>query len=155
MGFLDELKLSAKNVVDFAEKKTDSVVELSKLKYQQVTLGNELDELMNHLGEAVYTMVKANYDNKDLVNSLIAEIDEVKASLQAISEKLAAKKDQILCPACNAANDKNSNYCCKCGNKLEVVKDDVVVEETCDEVIEIIEDAEEVMEEAAEEVTEE
>lgn len=136
MGFLDDLKLSAKNVVDFAEKKTDSVVEISKLKYQQMTLGNELEELMSHLGNAVYSMIKANYDNKDLVNSLIAEIDEVKESLKEVNEKIAAKKDQILCPACGAKNEKDSSYCCKCGNKLTPVNQDVA-EEYSDEVIEM------------------
>ena len=41
----DDLITSAKNLVDIAGKKTDNVVEVSKLKYQYVQMTSELKAL--------------------------------------------------------------------------------------------------------------
>ena len=73
---------------------------------------------MAQLGSAVYSMVKSDYDNKNLVDSLIAEIDTVKANLAEIEDKLAEKRDLILCSQCGAKNEKDSFFCKKCGSKL-------------------------------------
>ena len=92
MGIFEDLMAGAKNVVDYAGKKTDDVVELSKLKYQSSQLSNELRSLYEKLGSAVYSMMKSEYDNKELIDSLASEIEEVKNALQEISEKIAEKK---------------------------------------------------------------
>ena len=62
MGIFEDLMAGAKNVVDYAGKKTDDVVELSKLKYQSSQLSNELRSLYEKLGCAVYSMMKSEYD---------------------------------------------------------------------------------------------
>lgn len=140
MGIFEDLMAGAKNVVDYAGKKTDDVVELSKLKYQSSQLSNELRSLYEKLGCAVYSMMKSEYDNNELIDSLASEIEEVKNALQEVSEKIAEKKEQKLCPACGAKNDKEAFYCMKCGNRLvSVQQDDAPVaeeappEESCSE----------------------
>ena len=82
---LDDLISSAKNLVDIAGKKTDNVVEISKLKYQSVQMSAELKSLYEKLGNAVYTMVKSNFDNKELMDSLIEEIDSLKAKIDDVN----------------------------------------------------------------------
>ncbi len=77
----DDLITSAKNLVDIAGKKTDNVVEVSKLKYQCVQMTSDLRSLYEKLGNAVYTMVKADFDNKELMDSLIEEIDSLKEKI--------------------------------------------------------------------------
>lgn len=124
MGIFEDLMAGAKNVVDYAGKKTDDVVELSKLKYQSSQLSSELRSLYEKLGSAVYSMMKSEYDNKELIDSLASEIEEVKNALQEVSEKIAEKKEQKLCPACGAKNDKEAFYCMKCGNRLVPVQQD-------------------------------
>ncbi|MEG2597682.1 MAG: zinc ribbon domain-containing protein [Oscillospiraceae bacterium] len=118
MGIFEDFMAGAKNVVDFAEKKTDTMVELSKLKYQCGQLNSELRALYEKLGAAVYSMMQSEYDNKELVDSLSEEITEVKESLRAVNEKIAEKRELLLCPACGAKNDKEALYCMKCGNRL-------------------------------------
>ena len=124
MGIFEDLMAGAKNVVDYAGKKTDDVVELSKLKYQSSQLSNELRSLYEKLGCAVYSMMKSEYDNNELIDSLASEIEEVKNALQEVSEKIAEKKEQKLCPACGTKNDKEAFYCMKCGNRLVAVEQD-------------------------------
>lgn len=124
MGIFEDLMAGAKNVVDYAGKKTDDVVELSKLKYQSSQLSNELRSLYEKLGCAVYSMMKSEYDNNELIDSLASEIEEVKNALQEINGKIADKKELKLCPACGAKNDKEAFYCMKCGNRLVTVEQD-------------------------------
>ena len=115
---IDDLIASAKSLADKAGKATDKAVEYSKLKYQSVQLAGELRDLYGKLGNAVYTMVKSDFDNKDLMDSIISEIDHVKETLEQLEGKLAEFRNSVICPACGAVNDKDACYCNKCGNKF-------------------------------------
>ena len=116
---LDDIITSAKNLVDIASKKTDNVVELSKLKYQCVQLTSELKSLYEKLGNAVYTMVKSDFNNKELMDSLIEEIDSLKAKIDELNYQIAERRNIRICPACGSRNDKDACYCNKCGNKFD------------------------------------
>ena len=129
---LDDLIASAKVLADKAGKVTDKAVEFSKLKYQSVVLSSELRNLYEKLGNAVYTMVKSDFDNKDLMDSIISEIDEVKEKLQQIHVQIAEYKNTVICPACGAVNDKDACYCNKCGNKFAEKKEDCCCGDTCE-----------------------
>ncbi len=115
---LDDLITSAKNLVDIAGKKTDNVVEVSKLKYQCVQMTAELKALYEKLGNAVYTMVKSDFNNKELMDSLIEEIDSLKAKIDEVNLQIAERKNIRICPACGSRNEKDASYCSKCGNKF-------------------------------------
>lgn len=116
---LDDLINSAKNLVDIAGKKTDNVVEVSKLKYQCVQMSAELKSLYEKLGNAVYTMVKSDFSNKELMDSLIEEIDSLKERIDQVNQEIAKRKNIRVCPACGSRNEKDACYCNKCGNKLD------------------------------------
>ena len=116
---LDDLINSAKNLVDIAGKKTDNVVEVSKLKYQCVQMSAELKSLYEKLGNAVYTMVKSDFSNKELMDSLIEEIDSLKERIDQVNQEIAKRKNIRVCPACGSRNEKDTCYCNKCGNKLD------------------------------------
>ena len=116
---LDDLINSAKNLVDIAGKKTDNVVEVSKLKYQCVQMSAELKSLYEKLGNAVYTMVKSDFSNKELMDSLIEEIDSLKERIDQVNQEIAKRKNIRVCPACGSRNEKYACYCNKCGNKLD------------------------------------
>ena len=116
---LDDLINSAKNLVDIAGKKTDNVVEVSKLKYQCVQMSAELKSLYEKLGNAVYTMVKSDFSNKELMDSLIEEIDSLKERIDQVNQEIAKRKNIRVCPGCGSRNEKDACYCNKCGNKLD------------------------------------
>ena len=116
---LDDLINSAKNLVDIAGKKTDNVVEVSKLKYQCVQMSAELKSLYEKLGNAVYTMVKSDFSNKELMDSLIEEIDSLKERIDQVNQEIAKRKNIRVCPACGSRNEKDACYCNNCGNKLD------------------------------------
>lgn len=126
---LDDLISSAKNLVDIAGKKTDNVVEISKLKYQSVQMSAELKSLYEKLGNAVYTMVKSDFDNKELMDSLIEEIDSLKAKIDDVNFQIAQRKNIRICPACGSRNEKDACYCSKCGNKFTAPAEEAPAEE--------------------------
>ena len=68
---LDDLISSAKSLADKAGKVTDKAVEYSKLKYQSMQLSSELKGLYEKLGNAVYTMLKSYFENKEMMDSII------------------------------------------------------------------------------------
>lgn len=126
---LDDLISSAKSLVDIAGKKTDNVVEISKLKYQSVQMSAELKSLYEKLGNAVYTMVKSDFDNKELMDSLIEEIDSLKAKIDDVNFQIAQRKNIRICPACGSRNEKDACYCSKCGNKFTAPAEEAPTEE--------------------------
>lgn len=118
MGFLEELLVSAKNVVDKAGKQTDKVVEVSKLKYQSIQLQNELSHLYEQLGVAVYAKMTEEYDNGDLLASLADEITEVRAALKVVEEKISEQRNEQICSVCGAKSSRDAKFCPNCGAKF-------------------------------------
>ncbi|MEG1995905.1 MAG: hypothetical protein RR036_00175 [Oscillospiraceae bacterium] len=109
----------AKNIVDATTQKTGEVVEISKLKMDCVKLHNELRNLYEKLGCAVYHLVKNDYKNDDLVESLTEEIDEQLKQLKLANDKIASFNNVIICPACSTKNSDDCFYCTKCGCRLK------------------------------------
>lgn len=135
MGFLEELLVSAKNVVDKAGKQTDKVVEVSKLKYQSIQLQNELSHLYEQLGVAVYAKMTEEYDNGDLLASLADEITEVRAALKVVEEKISEQRNEQICSVCGAKSSRDAKFCPNCGAKFGKEEPEEPVpaeEEACD-----------------------
>lgn len=118
-GMFDDLVLKAKDLADAASKKTGEIYEISKYKCECIKLNGELKKLYEQLGSSVYSMVKNNYDNEELVHSLTEEIDERLARLKEINAILSERKDFLVCPACNSKNPLDSIYCGRCGSRLK------------------------------------
>lgn len=113
-GFIDK----AKEVCEVAGKKTAEVVEISKIKLDCVSINGEIKRLYEKLGSCIYSMVKANYENQDVIDSIIEEIDDYKAQLEILNEKLGIIKNIITCSACQTKNPQENFYCAKCGSRI-------------------------------------
>ena len=72
---------------------------------------------------AVYSMNKAHYENSELLESLIEEIDEKRAELKKINDKIAVLQKAKECPCCQTKNPQTAFYCQKCGSKLPTPAD--------------------------------
>lgn len=126
---IDDIFDKAKSAVNVAAKKTEEVVEVSRLKFESAKLNNELAGVYEKLGHAVYEAKKGNYENNDLVESLCEDIDTLLADLDRINNDIADKKNQVICPTCGASNVKESIYCSKCGTKVKSEFETTVCEE--------------------------
>jgi len=122
MGFFEDIVASAKSVLGKAEKKTDQVVELSKLKYQSVQLKSEIKALYEKLGQTVYDMSDDGAADQEAISALIEEITELKAALAVVEDKIIEKRDRRTCANCGAQNVKEAVFCMKCGALLTTVE---------------------------------
>jgi len=118
MGFFDELKATAKSLVDKAGKKTDEVANIGKLKYQSIQLENELKGLYQQLGVNCYAKMVEEADNGDLIASIADEIKAILDEINEVNDKLTAAKNEKYCPECGAKSDLKAAYCSVCGAKL-------------------------------------
>lgn len=73
-------------------------------------------------------MVKGGYENRDLIDSLSEEIDEVMERMRELNNKIADMKKQSVCPVCKTKNPQENFYCAKCGSKI---KSEFQAEEPC------------------------
>lgn len=115
----DNIIETAKDVYGVASKKTGELVEISKIKLECVKINGEIKKLYERLGNTVYSMMKANYENQSLVDSLVEEITENLNKLAELNTKLSDIKNINICPACNAKNPEDNYYCAKCGSRLK------------------------------------
>ena len=108
----------AKKAANAAGKKTEELVELSKLKLSAMQVNTDIKALYEKLGGAVYSMQKAHYENPELVDSLVEDIDEKRVELKEIHNKIAVLQKAKECECCHTKNPKEACYCQKCGSKL-------------------------------------
>lgn len=119
MGVWEEIWDKTKDVANAAGKKTGEIVEISKYKIQVAQINGDIRSQYEKLGNAVYNMVKADYENPELVNSIVDEIDDLLDHLKETEDKIAELKKVIKCPCCGYNNPQEASYCSKCGCKLE------------------------------------
>lgn len=113
----------AKKAANVAGKKTEELVEISKLKFSAMQINTDIKALYEKLGNAVYSMKKANYENPELVDGLVEEIDDKRKELKDIHDEIAVLQKAKECPCCQTKNPKDAYYCQKCGSKLPVTEE--------------------------------
>lgn len=118
-SMFDDVLEKARMVADIAGKKTGEAVEISRYKVEALRLSNQVKNLHEQLGSTIYSMTKHDYDNPELVESLVDEIDETLLTLEAVNEKIAELKNIARCDICGAKNGEENYYCCRCGSKIK------------------------------------
>ena len=115
---LDNIISKVKNAADVACKKTDEVMEKSKLMWTRNQITGDIKKTYEKLGNVIYRSIKTDNENVELVEEYIKQIDGLLAQLTQINEKIAELKNQIICKNCGMLNPVESVYCSKCGYKL-------------------------------------
>jgi ribosomal protein L40E len=118
MATFDDVVDKAKDFAETAGKKAERVVEISRLKLQVSQINSDIRRAYEKLGSAVYNMKKANYEDADLISSVVEEIDGLVEDRASTEAKLAALKNQVVCDTCGAKNPQEAVYCVKCGSRL-------------------------------------
>lgn len=111
---IEDIFGKAKQAASAAGKKTEELVEISKLKLSAMQVNTDIKALYEKLGSAVYSMQKAHYENPELVASLVEEIDDKRGDLKKIRDKIAVLQKAKECPCCQTKNPKEAYYCQKC-----------------------------------------
>ena len=116
---MDDVLEKAKEAVDLAAKKTGEVVSISKLKVEAIQVNGEIKKLYEKLGRVVYTAQTSQKPNEDAVHSLCEEIEELYAKRAALEEEIDEIRNKTVCPSCGCKNDKENDFCAKCGKPMK------------------------------------
>ena len=116
----NELVDKAKVGFDAVCKKTEDVVNVSKLKIDKSGLEAKLSKSYEMLGQLCYDAIQNGEDmNGDSFKALIDDITENRESIKELDDRIQGYKSKKLCPKCHSTIDINSVYCSNCGEKVE------------------------------------
>jgi len=150
MGFLDKLKDVANKVGDTVEQGAKNASESVKKAQEKSKLNKEIAEAEKTI-TATYTEIGKKFFEENPYSEAYADfytlINDANAKIAKLKEKLAELEDSVTCKNCGASVAKGSNFCDKCGAKIEVP-----VVETVEP--EIVEEANKTEETISEEPTE-
>lgn len=118
MGVLEDAVLKAKDAADFAGKKTNEFVEVSRIKVNITSLEKRIESEYAQLGKMVYKAAKEQTDCTDYVTEKATAIDAVIEERKNLVDKLNKYRNVKICLSCGAENTQNDIYCSKCGTKL-------------------------------------
>lgn len=114
-------------------KKSEDVVEITRLN---LTIGNEEDKikrLLYEIGSEIYR----GYTNGKFIDGIseisdkqCEEVKQIEDNIKSLRERILQLKGSRTCSACNSVVALDVNYCPNCGEKLEKVKEEEIVEET-------------------------
>ncbi len=144
-NFIDALKKGFSVVASETKKisktvagKTNTFVDVTKLNIALSDTEKKISAIYEKIGKTVYEKYSEGAPITDAFSDLCEEIDEFVAEQESLKSQIAELKNTISCPECAQNNDKNSDFCSKCGAKL--TKDTTEDEDKVIEVTDIEED---------------
>jgi len=112
---LNSLLDKAISVANVAGKKTEEMVEASKLKLQEVSVNADLQDC--------YRSKKSGEDNEQAIEQLVEQADVLLEQLAQLQSKREEIKKMKKCPNCGASCNVDSHFCSRCGMVLHEQSD--------------------------------
>lgn len=138
----DKIKGGAAKTKDAAEKLAKEVAKLTtnaisstKLSYAINEAQNKIEDIYSQIGKAMYE----KYLDGEAISEFADEFDKIDALMQdveSLQNKKAELKNSIRCTECETLNSTDSEFCSKCGAKLQ--ETDTTPDEDDEEIEEII-----------------
>lgn len=124
--FFEKVKSGVGKAVGGAEKyskiavqKTNDVISKTKLNISLNETENKIVSVLAEIGEFVYSEYKEGSEFPEDIAAKCAEIDNYKAEITVLKDKIAEIKDAVCCSECGEYNPEESNFCSKCGKSLK------------------------------------
>ena len=133
---MEKIKEQAVKVKDGAVKltrkvvgKTNNVVDQTKVKFAISDVNSKINDVYTKIGEELYKSRVEGTSAPDFAEEY-EKLDGLHSEVEDLNAQLSELKETTQCPSCKTYNDKNNEYCSKCGAYLGV--DDEVAEDTED-----------------------
>ncbi len=109
----------AKDGFEAVAKKTEEVVNVSKLKIEQSSVEAKLKADFERLGKlCYYSMQDGEEKNEAAYKSVMEDISSKLEQIEALKTEIENMKDKKLCPGCHRYVNTNSAFCSFCGGKM-------------------------------------
>lgn len=152
---INSLLDKAVSVANAAGKKTEEVVEVSKLKLQEASLNADISNCYDELGKLRYNEKQFDIKDVEKEEDLVGQIQVLLEELAELKNKCEEIRKVRKCPNCGAACNVESHFCSRCGMMLAPEAVEVVKTEPKPQPQNVAEEATEETVKEASEVTEE
>ncbi len=119
MAFLENLGKKVGEAAQAAAKKSNEIVETTKLNSNINSEEDKIQKLYVQLGKAVYERFTQTGAAEDYAQEACRAIVVHKENIAALREKIAEIKGIKACVNCGAEMERNQVFCSKCGMKNE------------------------------------
>ena len=138
--FIDKIKDGASKTKDAAgriakqvAKHTSNAITSTKLTYAINEANNKIKDIYSQIGKTMYEEYLDGATVNEQFADMFEKIDALMHDIEALQAKKAELKKATRCQQCDTLNPNDSDYCSKCGAKLEK-QDDVSDDEPAEEV---------------------
>ncbi|NEZ47573.1 hypothetical protein FDF74_10260 [Clostridium niameyense] len=114
---IDKIKNSIEKGGNVFKKKSQNLLEISKMSVKINSLENNMNEYYKRIGKKVYKNFK---DGEKIDKNYIKyckKIEKLKSEIYSLREEVLKNKDRKLCKVCNEEIEKDSEFCSYCGSK--------------------------------------
>ncbi len=120
MAFLENLGKKVGEAAQAAAKKSNEIVETTKLNSNINSEEDKIQKLYIQLGKAVYERFTQTGAVEDYAQEACQAIVAHQENIIAFREKIAEIKGIKACVNCGAEMERNQVFCSKCGTKNEL-----------------------------------
>ena len=125
MDFFDKLSKTASNTYKSAAELTGKIAKEAKLKMKMSENKAKIEDIYEEIGKKVYEkhIREENINIKDELSEECAKIDELSEKIKQERMELLKLKDLKQCKNCFEEIELEDNFCPKCGEKQEEIKE--------------------------------
>mgnify|MGYP000866026934 CR=1 FL=1 len=124
MEIFNELKSKVTETAKSALKKSNEIVEITKLNFSIGEMQSQMDRLLKDIGKIIYDAYKEGDVFSEQITMKCVEIDEKAEEIAELKSKLQQLKNIKICPNCQKENDVDASYCSRCGYQIETEKEE-------------------------------
>lgn len=99
-------------------KKSNSLLELSKLNSCISDETDKIYELYMKIGQGIYDSYKENTCVNTTITDLCSTIKDTEAAISVMKQRILDLKNIVMCPKCNIKLKNNISFCPFCGTAL-------------------------------------
>jgi len=118
MALWDDLVANAQSAVNTVGKRTNELIDVSKLRLNIAEVGKKITAEYTEIGRLFCEGKKQEADVSTEMEEHLATVEELNAQMDALNERLLELKKTVKCPNCGTENTKDNLFCPKCGAKL-------------------------------------
>lgn len=144
--FFDELSETISRTAKELSGRAEVIYEKQKLRNKVNAEQRIIDKVMADIGNIIYKRYANGEDLDENLKVLCSQIDQHMEQIDKYKASLANMKGCKVCPSCKEAVDKSAAFCPNCGAACPTPEPE-------EEAGEVVDEAEAVMEEVAEEAT--
>jgi TolA-binding protein len=108
----------AAHAADITAQKAEKLFESTKLTFKLYELNGEIEEIQKKIGAIVYTAHKGGETNQQELDELLKEQDALNAEIAEVRKKIAAGKNNKICPKCGKICRNDDQFCAGCGSEF-------------------------------------